>query len=319
MPSRLVTGLIIAFWAATLVWFGYRDLWLRWAPAESPPFVIDLADEATVNNEVLWLIYRQPIRGGEPEEIGIARTYLTFFNADDTFELTSELANVELTKMVRVPKLKNTYRVTRSGELRSLSADGELRLQLFGLPIRGEAAVAAHVKGEVLVRSAVITLPVIGKVTPTLEDVPAPRGSVLNPLHPVSRIKGLSPGRRWQMPLVDPLADMVQPTIESAAKKVRESDSPLSISLPKAPKTLSAEVLRESAEIYFDGADHACHIIEYSGRDNEPPARTFVRIKDGMVLRQEASTMSERIYLQRVSARDKVRSKSSQYFQPKKP
>lgn len=301
MPSRMISAVIVLFWAATLGWFGYRELWPYWAAHEAPPFVIDLADEATVNNEVLWHIYREPARGAAPEEIGLARTYLRHINDDDTFELSSEMVEVQLLKSVRVPSLVNRYRVTRSGELRSVSAEGKLEVSFLRLPITGQATVSAVVRDGRLVRTAKIKVPALGTIEPKLEDVAAPRGSVLNPLHPVSRIKGLSPGRRWKMPIVDPLADMIGPTINAASKQVTDSGKPLGIKLPESPRELSAEVLRELVKIGYERGEHDCYVIEYRGKDAEPVARTFVRVSDGLVLRQEASSMSERFYLERMS------------------
>lgn len=303
MPPRTVSALIVLFWLATIGWFTYRDLWPYWAPEEAPPFVIDLADEATPNNEVLWQVHRQARRGGEPEEIGLARTRLSYFNDDDTFQVTSELVDVQLLQFVRVVEFTNHYRVTRAGELRSLSTEG--KIEIFKLA--GEAQFSGTVQNGRLVQVGKIKLPLVGTIEPKLEDVPAPRGSVLNPLHPVSRIRGLTPGRRWQMSVVNPLADAVEPALNAAWKKVQETDKPLGLRIPEPPRTLAAEVLRDKHAMRYDGVDHECFVIEYRGKDDEPPARTYVRVSDGLVLRQEASTLSERYYLQRMSARDAVR------------
>jgi len=318
MPSRWLSLVIVLFWIGTLGWFGYRELWPYWATQEAPPFVIDLADEATPNNEVLWYVMRETGRGA-PEEIGLARTFLTYSNSDDTFELTSELVDVRLQVMkmltVRVPKMTNRYRVTRSGELRGVDAEGELN----AMSLSAEASFSAKVQGDVMVRSARIKLPFSAATEPKLENVPAPRGSVLNPLHPVSRIKGLKPGRRWTMPVVNPLADVAEPVVNAALNQVKLLEKPVNIQLPENPKELYAEVLTEIAKIKFENEDQDCYVIEYRGQDREVAGRTYVRVSDGLVIRQEATTMSEKFYLERVAAKDKVRARSGhQSFQPKK-
>jgi hypothetical protein len=67
--------------------------------------------------------------------------------------------------------------------------------------------------------------------------------------------------------------------------------------LPTGPKFLDAEVLHETAIIKLDDKEYECRIIEYRGE--ERPARTYVRIGDGAVMRQEAYALGEQITLRR--------------------
>src|SRR5262245_30397377 len=129
MPSRIVQMLIVLFWLGTLGWFAERELGPRLFPGQAPPFVIELADEATTQGQTFWTIYR-----GE-REIGKAKTSLRYLNQEDAFELTSELKEVELTEIkffsmyIYVATMTNKYVVTRRGELRSMSTRGELRAE----------------------------------------------------------------------------------------------------------------------------------------------------------------------------------------------
>src|SRR5262249_27536241 len=79
MPSRPVTALTVLFWLGPLGWFGYREIWPKLLPGDAPPFVIELADEATSqiampdklrSADALWNLYRD----NEPKPIGIAQT-----------------------------------------------------------------------------------------------------------------------------------------------------------------------------------------------------------------------------------------------------
>ncbi|MFL5341491.1 MAG: hypothetical protein ACJ8F7_15200, partial [Gemmataceae bacterium] len=121
--------------------------------------------------------------------------------------------------------------------------------------------------------------------------------SFLNPLHPVPRIKGLKPGRKWRMEVVDPLADVVQPALQAVQQRFIPGQAPLKLNLPTGPKYLNAEVLTGTAKVSYNHQEYDCHVIEYRG-ENEV-FRTYVRISDGWVLRQESKAFDQRIVMQR--------------------
>jgi hypothetical protein len=298
---------VLLFWLGTMGWFGYREIWPLLFPGNAPPFVIDLADEATSQGQVTWTMYH-----GD-KEIGKSNTTLKYDNQNDTFLLISEVRDIELAELriigrwLYVANAKNYYVVTRKGELRAIHAEGELRVEnkrRENRSTRGnfEYAASARFDGEVvdgkLVRSVVLHTPG-GNVTPVLEPVDAPVGNILNPLHPISRIQGLKPGRRWRMTVIDPLADAVEPTLQAAWSKFNENAKPLNLKLPTGPKVLDVEVLSETAGFNFNGRDQECYIIEYRSSANEAAARTYVRVHDGLVLQQEAFAMGERFTLKR--------------------
>lgn len=293
MPSRPIAALIILFWAGTVGWFGYREIWPVLFPSDSPPFSIELADEVTSEvgsqirgPDVLWGIYRNDKR------IGRAETRLRYFRDDNTFEMETRLVEVKLLSYVELPEMKNAYRLTRSGHLRAIRMEG--RMQIFGL--EGKATFSGEVHDGKLERHGVIDLrPFAGKTEVKLDPIDAPTGSVLNPMHPVPRIMGLRPGRQWRMPILNPLGDAIEP----ALRAVMESQGMKApqIKLPSGPKFVDAEVLNETAMIKIDDKEYECRIIEYRGDDR--PARTYVRISDGAVMRQEAYALGEQITLRR--------------------
>jgi hypothetical protein len=232
---------------------------------------------------------------------------LKYLNADDTFELACEMKDVELFDgnpiCIYIASMTNRYVVSRAGELRSMTTQGELRAEqqrrqdshMAGpLLFTVTASFEGHVKDGKLLRTAKIKVPFLGDITPKLEPMDVPSGNVLNPMHPVPRVTGLSPGRRWRMPVFDPMGDAVSPTMQAAAQQSKLSPKGGSVPLPTGPSYLDAEVLSERATIYWNGKPHECYIIEYRSSGGEQAARTYVRVPDGLVLKQEASAMGDR-------------------------
>jgi hypothetical protein len=291
--------MIILFWLGTVGWLGYREVWPWLHPSETPPFVIDLADEVTsqLPNErmrgadVLWRVYR-----GENEEIGQAETRYRYIKEDHTYELQSRVPRLNLVPglQIHVRAMETTYRLTERGELLGISAQGTLSVLGFD----GNAKFEGEVRGDKLLRQCEVTLPAgLGKIEPHLEPIDAPQGIFLNPLHPVPRVKGLQPGRRWRMPVVDPMADLIGPILEAGKQKLPLGIQMPKVELPAGPKSLDAEVLTETAEITWNSRTHECYIIEYRGENEK--LRTYVRKSDGLVLRQESEAFGTRFYMQR--------------------
>jgi hypothetical protein len=250
-------------------------------------------------------------------KIGTAKTTITYSNQDETFELMSEMNDTELAEVpilhywLYLTTAKNRYVITRNGELRSISAEGDIRLeakQRSDRLVQGVPLLTAHTefRGRVvdgkLEREVVLESPV-GIVKPRLEPTEAPSGNILNPLHPVSRIK-VTPGRRWRMPVIDPMAAAVEPTIQAAWQDVNKGGKPLNLRLPASPKYLDAEVLTKTVRHPWNGRDHECYVIEYHVPGEEQSARTYVRVRDGLVLKQEAFAMGERFTLERDNFRN---------------
>ena len=310
MPSRPITALIVLFWIGTMGWFGYREVWPSLFPSDAPPFVIELADEVTSEfagqvrgADVLWGIYRGDTR------IGRAETRLRFIRAKnpdeiDVYEMETRLVEVKLDiTVIRnilevkffIQELKNVYRVTRSGELRAIHTDAKMKIS----DLEGTARFSGEVRDGMLHRTGTVDLgPFGGNVDVKLDPIEAPTRSILNPMHPVPKITGLRPGRRWQMPVLNPLGDVVQPAINAILAKHGYKE--VKLNLFTESKFVNAEVLTETKMIQYEEKEYPCRIIEYRGdRTEVQPARTYVRISDGAVLRQEASTLSERLTLQR--------------------
>jgi hypothetical protein len=269
MPPRLFTLAVVAFWLATSGWLFYRELWPKLRPGEPPPYTIDLVDEARQHTTpILWSVYR-----GQ-QKIGKARTWVTYRESDDTFELHGAMDQLELYRSalvtVVVQHAANMNRISRDGELREMSTD--IALALPRLELKLKAHFDGQVQGRLFHARGWVEWPG-GRKDMSIEPVAlSAYGAVLNPLQPVNRIQGLKPGQRWRIPLVDPLSDAVAATLPG---------------LPSGPRVLDAAVLPETQLLSWDDQEVPCLVIEYTG-DADVSARTWVRESDGLVLRQEA-------------------------------
>jgi hypothetical protein len=296
MPSRPLLLAIVAFWLATAVWFFDRDVWPYIRPDAAPPYTIELADEASRQSvPVRWVLSRND------EDIGIVKTHIQYSERDDTFELTAESSELVLlgtaVLAVKALKLKDQVRVNRDGELRATSFEVTLEARLLGAaPIQGQVTIAAQARNDRLERRCRVELPGLGTFEPALEPVPLTSGSVLNPLHPVPRITGLRPGQHWRQPLVDPRGDILR-----ALLKNLPGGEQASALASQKPQSLYAEVRAAPEPLRWEGGEHLCLVVEYRGdlRGEEFRARTWVRVADGNVLRQEFEAFGEVLVLKR--------------------
>lgn len=293
MPSRPTVAAILAFWLTTTALVTYRDLWPRLFASGPPPIAVDLEDEARQFTPVGWVVYRGDQKAGR------LTTRIVHQDSDDTLLFTHHYTQVQFDfSSVRIvlPDLTNVTRMTRSGELREQSMQGQLVVQLVGrggqTTSLGEARV--KVEGRVVdgqfVGHCDLESPLF-KVNRDLDPVAVPGGHALNPLQPVNRIANVRPGQRWLVREVNPLDEAL-----GALFKQQLGNS--GIALPeKKRELLIAEVGTEPQPLRWNGEDVPCWVIEYRGGDVR--AKTWVRASDGKVLRQEAFGMGERIALER--------------------
>jgi hypothetical protein len=278
MPARPVVLAIVVFWVATSGWIFHKELWPRLRPGEPPPYSIDLADEARQHYivPIRWRIFR------EGTYIGVLKTKVKFHEADDTFELTSDVERLDLGKasVVHLQSMESMYRVDRDGNLREIVARVEFGLR-GPVPARVKAQLEGKVKDLRFLPHVRIESP-LGNKELDLDPVQvSTSGSVLNPLHPVNRINGLRPGQHWRTPLVDPLRDL--------AANILGTDHGV--------RMLSAEVLPDIQLHWYNGRDRECLVVEFTGDDIS--AHIWVREKDGMVLRLDARVRGDEMVLER--------------------
>ena len=154
-------ALIVAFWLLTTAFVAYRDLWPVLFASGPPPVAIDLADEAAQTAPVHWTI----TFGGQTKA-GRLITQMKYQEADDTFAFTntySELRYESAGIVVSVPKLTNVIRVTREGDLREQTVDGQLELFFGALPVgSAEARIVGTVVDGQLVAKAEASYTIAG-------------------------------------------------------------------------------------------------------------------------------------------------------------
>jgi hypothetical protein len=117
------------------------------------------------------------------------------------------------------------------------------------------------------------------------------RGSVFNPRQPVNKLRGLRPGQRWRMPMVDPVTDTLRAAASQAVPGFKFPDLP--VLQAEVLSTVQILPLLHQKSMKKDPAPNPrrsgvpCLVIQYTGDDIS--ARTWVRQSDGLVLRQEAT------------------------------
>jgi len=290
MPTRRAVALVLAFWVATAGYVAYRDVWPVLFASGPPPVAIDLADEAAQTVPVRWRIYR-----GD-QQVGRLVTQSKYIEADDTFRFTSDYKQLRLEMSgvtFVVPELTTAVRVTRGGDLREQSAEGKLELYYGDVKLGDATAKVAGtvVNGQLRTTCEVKAPFPFGNLSKELDAVPVPVGQPLNPLMPVNRLAGVKSGRRWVVHESDPLDAAINAL-------VREKLGEYGLNLPeKEPGPLIGEVLSGVRDLDWHGQSVACRVIEY--RREEVEARTWVRVSDGKVLRQEAYKKGDRFTVER--------------------
>lgn len=272
MPSRPTCVAVVVFWLATSGWLVYHDILPYWRAAEPMPFAIDLADEA--RQSVIWRVSQNG------RDTGQVATKVEYNRADDTYLLVSHFTQTHEPGKRRPGPLRTVeskYRVTRDGQL--LGMEAEIKLQVLSLD--AVARVKGAVRDGLFTPRWEIEAAALKKELVCEPVAVSGRGSVLNPLQPFNRLAGLRPGQQWRMPLLDPLKDAADAALGSGA----------------GVRIVSARVLDEPQSLAWEDEEVPCLVIEYSG-DNLS-ARTWVRQRDGLVLRQEAKLQEAEMVLTR--------------------
>jgi hypothetical protein len=312
MPARHHVIAIVAFWLATMGWLFHHDLWPRLRPGEPPPYTIDLGDEAS-EQKIYWSIFK----GGEDK--GYAQTWVKYHGRDDTFEVAGVAKLFAVTKSVGAPEweVESMYRVNREGELRELRAVVSARIPSWLLELFPQHAGAGgkgdvpQVKGQIIgqVRDHQFhpSLEISGQGMtwrPDLKPVPvSSRGSVLNTLQPLNKMRGLRPGQHWRMPLVDPVKDALLAVADQMLPGFGRKmfDGPLlevdvQRELQDLPE-LKLKPLENGVAITPRKWGFPCLVIHYVGDDLT--ARVWVRESDDAVLRQEITQHGQTLILDR--------------------
>lgn len=290
MPSRVAVAGIFAFWIAVTGFVAYRDIWPRVFATGPPPVTIELADEARQNVPAKWTLYRNG------REVGRLTTLMKYLDNEDTFVFTYRYSELKLEQgdiTLAASEAISEVKMTRAGALREQTMTGKIKASYRGADLaEGEITVHGTVANGMLSGRAELTSN-YGNLAGDLDPVPVPKnGQPLNPLQPVNRLGGVRGGQEWVVHESNPLQDAIRDLLK---KKVAE----VGLRLPEEPakESLVARVDRTQQALTVRGEDVLCWVIEY--RRAEPVARTWVRVSDGKVMRQEAFEKGESLSFER--------------------
>ncbi|MEO2088075.1 MAG: hypothetical protein ABGY75_01065 [Gemmataceae bacterium] len=295
MPSRLGVAVILLFWLAVSAYVVRREVVPRYF-ADTPPRIDFVLVDELSTTPATWSVYR------DDKKVGSMTSRIEHVPADDTFRFTTRYHGLKfdvLKVTLGVPSAETVVRVSRDGRLREQNMTGQFDA-LFGAVAVGsaKAEVRSRVENGQLVGRAKLDVPALlaKPIDEELDPVPVPDGQVLNPLMPVDRLAGVTPGRRWTIRQTDPLRDSLQLLARRVLKQQMPGaggESKLFDGFAGSPELL-AEVLPEPEYIAREGLPVPCWVIRYESADKQFTARTFVRRTDGQVLRQEASGHGEK-------------------------
>jgi hypothetical protein len=292
MPPRWLCLLILLFWLATTGRLLWRDLWPALRPGEPPPYAIDLLDEAQQQQpRIHWRV----LYNDRPSHR--ARSWVEHHPRDDAFALHVTLdAEPRPDALPAVAALlrhfESVHVVSRDGALRQVHCQARLVPGLVEVDLTFEGQVRDgrlypryHLDSADLHRH--------GEADPV--EVSS-SGSLLVPLHPLNRIRGIRPGQSWRLPLVDP-------AYEAIVAVLRKEAGGALLGLDRPLPVLDAHVLPEPRHLHLLHRDWACLVVEYHDGD-DLRARTWVEQRTGLVLQQEAIHGDEHWVFLRDSAID---------------
>jgi hypothetical protein len=294
MPPRLFVAFIVVFWIATTSWLFYREIWPHLSSDEAPPFALDLTDEVGAN-AVGWSVWQKGKRIG-------AGFYQVRRQPDRTFEIHSELKfeqfDIGLLKdllTIRLKKISWTTRVTPEGQPLALSGKVRFRYK------QDKDDLINFIEHEFAVSGPITA----GQFEPTvtLDEQPLPspgpialsrNGSVLNPMAMVNRIEGLRTGQRWSVPLFENM-----PQIDNMPLPLPGKD----LLVPKVLAEVHDDVLhwpvdekdKEGRKLVSEPV--SCYRIEYTKPDGKVVQSTWVRRRDGLVLKQDVKVHGRELIL----------------------
>jgi hypothetical protein len=237
----------------------------------------------------------------------IARTWVQYAETEDVFNFGfmivprtapgQQAARLDFDR-VKLRTLQSVYRINRAGHLLRMRVDLTFDVEFPGLARIPNVAI--NLEGQVhedLFHPKVTARAPGLDLTLPFDPVPVSHsGSVLNPLHPVNRIKGLRPGQTWRMPMIDPLAESLSLSRRLLGRgEVRFLNGHV---LPHPQMlVLDKEVRGQGGKAQVVQQGIPCLVIEYDDEETRP--RTWVQVNTGLVLRQEVTQLGRRLALER--------------------
>jgi hypothetical protein len=275
MPSRFRVALIVVFWLATMSWLVVREVLPRYRAGEPPGFTIELTDEVGTDslsaNRVDWLFLFQG------SKIGTCFSEVRR-NPDRTFDQKTHIKfdDISILDFFKPIKLQINYVVTQEGHLVRMSVFGAAKPEF-------EGDIKGVVEDGFLKITAVFRAYGQEVLKPDIAPVKvAETGNIVSPMHLQNRISGLWIGRTWSVPMMNSFSALVPSH---------------SIKVPQ----LHATVFGDTMEWRGEPVD--CFRIDQAEPGKEAAARTWVRQRDGLLLKQEANFQGMELVLLRIPAK----------------
>lgn len=285
MPGRWGQVGIVGFWLVMMGWLAWRDLVPRLGMGELRYRAV-LADRAVAEPTNWRLLYGERRVGNlfsmvEPKPDGgyVLSTRGHLSGAQLRPEDDSPLAGLLRAANVSADRLpdfevRSQFKVTALGRLAEFSVAASVR----GLGI--DLVVDGTVEGnEVIVNSK--GLPFLEGQTRLAFD---PEAVVLDQFGPLDRIAGLYEGKVWTTRAVNPLAALLAPRGFWGARGT-------------SLDSVRHEVIGVET-IDWNGNQWPCHVVEHEHPSSPVRARTWARIGDGKVLREEIPLGGDTISLE---------------------
>jgi hypothetical protein len=270
---------VLGFWLVANGWLFYREIWPRLRPGEPPAYSIDLAEEAG-GGSISWDVLHNHKR------IGIAITKVVLDEKRKTYDLVCDYTyekGLPIMALLEVRKMSSVLTVTRQGQLRQ----AKVKVALRGWTGPVEMKLEADINDGLLTPRLELQAGA-GLLEHKLKLEPvevSDGGNILNPMHPLNKVRNLREGQNWQLPDVDPL--------KAAAAALSKEITGHAFAFP----ALIAEVRATTLTVEDRPVD--CWLIEYHEAGKKVSARTWVRKFDSQVIRQDALHQGTHLVLQR--------------------
>ena len=266
MPSRLMTGAILAFWLGMTALLIQREVVPMMVADASPTYQLDLTDEIGAPL-IGWRIKNDGKRAGSATSRIVAKEDRGY-EFHSTFHFDKALSGLK--------QIESVDRINEDGKLQALSIKITHEHGLF--EIRGEVVNQAMEpqfldgEGNKLFQWGKIDM--------------AQQGSVINTLSLLSRLRRLDEGQTFKVTGLDPFRGVAHALGGGLIKQM------------SAPSSLIATV--SIGTLTWNKREVSCYKIEYHETGKEVNARTWVRKLDGMVLQQESSHLGFEMTVERI-------------------
>jgi hypothetical protein len=306
MPPRWMIAGIVFCWVVALSWLFYREILPDLRSNEPIIYVVDAADESHHEHGLPPRIFWAVQRNGKT--CYNLYTWVQYDQNDDLFDVAGHLgpapsAGIENDNelaiepgsgvRVRAITMHSHYWVTRTGRVANLDIDSDYKFtSSTGPRLSLHAILHGSPRNGMLAPTVTITSrldePGVSEVLDETETELEPvalsnRDCVLNPLHPVQRIREIQPGQVWKCAVVDPCF-LIQHPLQPVT--VRTDPDDVILEWQQTPKP---------EEKRFDGRilEVPCRHMVFGEEGSLMWFETWIQAADGWVLKQEAHLWGE--------------------------